>query len=128
MRPLWIVAAIVCGVLALATVASASVRDEIGSVVASMGAVSRASAPPASHPRSFASVPASPSPASAETSVAAEAGEGAPATGTHGAVVSKVARDKDATATKTLGNGKTVTNHGMAVSAVARSQGRTGDH
>jgi hypothetical protein len=39
----------------------------------------------------------------------------------HGEAVSAVAKDKTAVGTKTLKNGKTVTNHGQAVSAVAKS-------
>jgi len=43
------------------------------------------------------------------------------ATATHGSAVSAVAQDQTLVATKTLPNGKTVTNHGQAVAIVARS-------
>ena len=43
------------------------------------------------------------------------------ATATHGSAVSAVAEDQTLVATKTLPNGKTVTNHGQAVAIVARS-------
>lgn len=105
MRPLWIVAAVVCGVLAVASVASASMRDEVRSFVAIV-----ASAPHHS---------TSPSPTPSETTAPQEADDETAAEGNHGAAVSQVATDEEAVATKTLANGKTITNHGVAVSAVA---------
>lgn len=105
MRPLWIVAAVVCGALAVASVASASMRDEVRSFIAIV-----ASAP---HGATL------PSPTPSETSTPQEADDETAAQGNHGAAVSLVAKDEEAVASKTLANGKTITNHGMAVSAVA---------
>ncbi len=47
--------------------------------------------------------------------------ESSTVTATHGQAVSAVAQDQSLVATKTLTNGKTVTNHGQAVALVARS-------
>jgi hypothetical protein len=124
MRALWIVVAIVCGTLAVATIASASVREEVRSLVAAVAAVApdgevTASPSPESSPSATES--STPSPAPSADSAEEEAGE-TEAQGAHGAAVSHVARDKDAVGSKTLSNGKTVTNHGMAVSAVANGK------
>ena len=125
MRPLWIVAAIVCGVLVLAGVASASMRDEVRSLfpaVATVAPVADESWSPSPEPRPSAPESATPSPTLSETTASAEADHQTEAEGNHGAAVSQVARDKEAVATKTLPNGKTITNHGMAVSAMARAK------
>ena len=128
MRPLWIVAAIVCGALALAGVASASMRDEVRSLVATMAAVALVAddaTSPSPEPIPSAPDAATPSPAPSETAATNGADDETEAEGTHGAAVSQVARDKAAVATKTLPSGKTITNHGMAVSAVARANAGT---
>lgn len=124
MRRLWIVVAIVCGTLALAGLASASVRGEVSSLVAAVAAVVpdgdvTASPSPEPSPSATESAPPTPAPSAAS---AEEDADQTGAQGSHGAAVSEVARDKDAVGTKTLANGKTVTNHGMAVSAVARAK------
>ena len=126
MRRLWIVVAIVCGMLALASMASASVRGEVRSIVAAVAAVvpdGDVTASPSPDARPSATESATPTPAPS----AASDQEGADETGaqgSHGAAVSKVAKDKDAVGSKTLANGKTITNHGMAVSAVAHAKAR----
>jgi len=126
MRRLWIVVAIVCGMLALAGMASASMRGEVRSLVAAVAAVmpdgdaSPSPEPSPSAKESTMPIPA-PSAASAEEDVDETGGQGS-----HGAAVSKVAKDKDAAGSKTLANGKTITNHGMAVSAVARAKADSG--
>jgi hypothetical protein len=131
MRPLWVFAIIVCGAFALATVASASMRDEVRSVAAAAADVvtpgDEASPSPAASPAEPSPEPSdSATPVlTPEPSVTAVAGEDGGASGehadNHGAAVSAVAKDKNAVATKTTPSGKTVTNHGQAVSAVARS-------
>ena len=133
MRPLWIVAIIVVGVFALATVASANLRDEVSSAAAATaGLIVSAGdeASPSPEPsesatpepdESAAPVPdesAAPEPDATADEVGDDAGEQAD---NHGAAVSAVAQDKGAVGTKTLANGKTITNHGQAVSTVARS-------
>ena len=122
MRPLWIVAVIVCGMLAVATAASASLREEARSLVVAVAAVADDSTSPSAEPSPSATESTPPSPEPAETPAGGEADDQAEAQGTHGAAVSTVAKDKQAVGTKTLGNGKTVTNHGMAVSAAAHEK------
>jgi len=124
MRRLWIVVAIVCGILAIASVASASVRGEVRSFVAAVAAVvpdGDVTASPSPEPSPSATESATPTPAPSEASAQEDADETG-AQGSHGAAVSKVAKDKDAVGSKTLANGKTITNHGMAVSAVAHAK------
>jgi len=132
MRPLWIVAAIACGMLVLAGVASASMRDEVRSFVAAVAAVvpdGDVTTSPSPEPSPDATEPSTPAPEPSTASTPEEADE-PEAEGTHGAVVSKVAKDEDAVGSKALANGKTITNHGMAVSAVARDKDGDGqaDH
>jgi ABC-type uncharacterized transport system involved in gliding motility auxiliary subunit len=129
MRRLWIVVAIVCGMLALASMASASMRGEVRSFVAAVAAVmpdGDVTASPSPEPSLSATESAMPSPAPSAASAEEDADETG-AQGSHGAAVSTVARDKDAVGSKTLANGKTITNHGMAVSAVARAKAGGGD-
>ena len=125
MRPLWIVAIIVVGVFALATVASANLRDEVSSAAAATaGLIVSAGdeASPSPEPSESATPEpdesAAPEPDATADEIGDDAGEQAD---NHGAVVSAVAQDKGAVGTKTLANGKTITNHGQAVSTVARS-------
>ena len=125
MRPLWIVAIIVVGVFALATVASANLRDEVSSAAAATaGLIVSAGdeASPSPEPSESATPEpdesAAPEPDATADEVGDDAGEQAD---NHGAAVSAVAQDKGAVGTKTLANGKTITNHGQAVSTVARS-------
>ncbi len=128
MRPLWIVAAIVCGVLVLAGVASASMRDEVRSLfpaVTAVAPVADDASSPLPEPGPSAPESATPSPTPSETTVSVKADDETQAEGSHGAAVSQVARNRGAVATKTLPNGKTITNHGMAVSAVARAKAGT---
>ena len=126
MRPLWIIAIVVCGAFALATVASANLRDEVRSVAAAATDVivptgDEASPSPAPSPTEPAPEPsATASPASTPEPDAEADGAGAHPDN-HGAAVSAVAKDKGAVGTKTTPSGKTVTNHGQAVSAVAHS-------
>ncbi len=132
MRPLWIATAIVCGMLVLAGVASASMRDEVRSFVAAVAAVvpdGEVTASPSPEPSPGVTESSTPAPEPSAASAPEEADEPEPQ-GTHGAAVSKVAKDKDAVGSKTLANGKTITNHGMAVSAVARDKDGDGqvDH
>jgi hypothetical protein len=135
MRRLWIVVAIACGMLALASMASASVRGEVRSLVAVVAAVvpdDDVTASPSPEPSPGAAESATPTPAPSAVSAEEDADETG-AQGSHGAAVSKVARDKDAVGSRTLANGKTITNHGMAVSAVARAKagggnGHSGGH
>ena len=122
MRPLWIVAVIVCGMLAVATAASASLREEARSLIVAVAAVADDSTSPSVELSPSATESTPPSPESAEKSAGEEADDQAEAQETHGAAVSAVAKDKQAVGTKTLGNGKTVTNHGMAVSATAHDE------
>ena len=134
MRPLWIITIIVGGVFALATVASASLRDEVRSVAATATAIIVTTGDDASPSPSSDPAPAEPSPEPSDIATLApsvEPGETAVAgddgddqgkhVDNHGAAVSAVARDKDAVGSKTVPSDKTVTNHGQAVSAVARS-------
>jgi len=128
MRPLWITAAIVCGMLALASVASASMRGEVRSFVAAVAATvsdGGVTASPSPEPSPDATESSAPSPAPSATSASEEADEPG-AQGAHGAAVSKVAKDKSAVGSKTLANGKTITNHGMTVSAVAHAKAGDG--
>jgi len=131
MRPLRVVAAVVCGVFVLAGAASASVREEVRSLAGSVAAV--ASMPDDAVP----SLEPSPSDVSPSPDPSLEGTESAPGEETpaslpsetatlarnHGAAVSAVARNKEATGEKTLPNGKVITNHGMAVSAAAHDKG-----
>jgi hypothetical protein len=124
MRPLWIIAVIVCGVFALATAASASVRHEISTAAAavaeSITVPSEDEAP--SSPEPSATVIPTPSPEPSESEEAGDEGDGLGGQpDNHGAAVSAVAGDRDAVGVKTLRNGRTVANHGQAVSAIARS-------
>ena len=132
MRPLWIFAIIVCGVFALATVASANLRDEVRSVAAAATDVivptgdetspSPDPSPTEPSPEPSDSATPAPTPEPDATVMADEEGDAAGAhPDNHGAAVSAVAKDKGAVGTKTTPSGKTVTNHGQAVSAVARS-------
>lgn len=125
MRPLWIVAAIACGVFALAGIASASVREEARSLVATVAAATALPDEASPSPQPSPSGPESPAPTPSETAAPEETEDETPVAGTHGAAVSQVARDKEAVGTKTLRNGKTVTNHGMAVSAAAHTKAGT---
>lgn len=135
MRRLLIVVAIVCCILAIASVASASVRGEVRSFVAAVAAVvpdGDVSASPSPEPSPSATESATPTPAPSAASALEDVDETG-AQGSHGAAVSKVAKDKDAVGSKTLANGKTITNHGMAVSAVAHAKagggnGHSGGH
>ena len=127
MRPLWIIAIIVCGAFALATVASANLRDEVRSVAAAAADVITPTGDEASPSPDASPVEPSPEPSDTATpaptpepDATAAADEGAHPDN-HGAAVSAVAKDKDAVGTKTTPSGKTITNHGQAVSAVARS-------
>jgi hypothetical protein len=121
--------------LALAGMASASVRGEVRSLVAVVAAVvpdDDVTASPSPEPSPGAAESATPTPAPSAVSAEEDADETG-AQGSHGAAVSKVARDKDAVGSRTLANGKTITNHGMAVSAVARAKagggnGHSGGH
>ena len=129
MRRLWIVLAIICGMLALAGMASASVRGEVRSFVAAVAAVvpdTDVTASPSPEPSPSATESATPTPAPSAASAEEDADETG-AKGSHGAAVSKVAKDKDAVGSKTLANGKTITNHGMAVSAVAHAKAGGGN-
>jgi hypothetical protein len=129
MRRLWIVVAIVCGMLTLASLASASVRGEVRSFVAAVAAVAPdddVSPSPSPEPSPSETESATPDPAPSAASAEEDADETG-AQGSHGAAVSKVAKDKDAVGSKTLANGKTITNHGMAVSAVARAKAGDGN-
>jgi hypothetical protein len=123
MRAFWIVVAAVVGVLALATVASASMRDEVRSlvdVVASGLPEPDASGSPIPQPSASATEQSAPEEGVVPPENEGEAEVQGPAeSATHGALVSQVARDRDAVASRTLPNGKTITNHGMAVSAAA---------
>ncbi len=118
-RRILIVAAVLCGVLALAGVASAALRD----VPAGSGEPAVVETP-SSLPSDVPSSP--PAPAPSELPAATDSGDQGTvqteAVGNHGAAVSAVAQDDETVASKTLANGKTITNHGVAVSAVARSQ------
>jgi hypothetical protein len=128
MRRLWIVLAIICGMLALAGMASASVRGEVRSFVAAVAAVvpdGDVTSSPSPEPSPSAPESATPTPAPSAASAEEDADETG-AKGSHGAAVSKVAKDKDAVGSKTLANGKTITNHGMAVSAVAHAKAGSG--
>lgn len=129
MRPFWLVAAIACGVFALAGVASASVREEARSLVATVAAATAvsddASPSPQPSPSGTESPAPTPSPTPSETAAPEEAEDETGAADNHGATVSQVARDKEAVGTKTLRNGKTITNHGMAVSAAAHNKAGT---
>lgn len=124
-RPFWVVAAVIVGVLALASVASASVREEARSLAESVVAIVDDSGSPSPDPSGCASpdseTPASPLSEASEFPLPEASETAAPEN--HGAAVSIVAKDKSAVATRTLKNGKTITNHGAAVSAVARSKG-----
>jgi hypothetical protein len=129
MRRLWIVVALVGGMLAIASMASASVRGEVDSFVAAVAAVvpdGTATASPSPEPSPSATESATPSPTPSAANAQADADETG-AQGSHGAAVSRVAKDKDAVASKTLANGKTITNHGIAVSAVAHAKAGSGN-
>ena len=127
MRRLWIVVAIVCGMLALAGMASASMRGEVRSFVAAVAAVMPdGDVTPSPEPSPSATEPATPTPSPSAASAEEDVDETG-AQGSHGLAVSTVAKDKDAVGSKTLANGKTITNHGMAVSAVARAKAGGGD-
>ncbi|MFA4965645.1 MAG: hypothetical protein WC709_08440 [Thermoleophilia bacterium] len=120
MRPFWIIAIVVCGVFALATVASASVRHEISSAAAAVADTVAAPLGDEASPAPEASTTASPSP-SPEPGDPEDGESQSLQPGNHGAAVSAVAGDPGAVGEKALANGKTITNHGQAVSAVARS-------
>ena len=125
MRRLWIMVVIVCGILAIASVASASVRGEVRSFVAAVAAVvpdAEVTASPSPEPSPSATESATPTPAPSAASALEDAADETGAQGSHGAAVSKVAKDKDAVGSRTLANGKTITNHGMAVSAAAHAK------
>ncbi len=127
MRRLWIVAAIACGVFALAGVASASVREEVRSLASTLATVTElpdgASPSPLSTPaESPTSSPPSSLPSTESPPPSVTPSETPATPSNHGEAVSAVARDKEAAGTKTLPNGKTVTNHGMAVSAAAHDK------
>jgi hypothetical protein len=130
MRPLWIVAIVVCCVFAVASVASADLRDEVtstaGASLALVGVVGDDPVPDPGDPSPVPDESESPVPEPEPSDVADEGnevddGDEADQPANHGAAVSAVAKDKDAAGTKELKNGKTITNHGQAVSAVARS-------
>lgn len=106
MRRILIIVAVASIALALAGVASASIRHDVQSLVAKVAGTSSTAAKPQGN-------------APVER-WDAQAVDSSPAG--HGAAVSVVARDKDAVATKVLPNGKKVTNHGQAVSAAAHSR------
>jgi hypothetical protein len=127
MRPLWIPVAIACGVLAVAGVASAAVREEARSLAATMTAMTPVpdDASPSPEPSPSGTESPTPSPTPSETTAPEEIGDESTAEGNHGAAVSEVARDKEAVGTKTLPNGKTIENHGMAVSAAAHAKADT---
>jgi hypothetical protein len=120
LRRLWIVAVMVCATFAVATAASASLRAQGRSLIMAVAAVADDSTPPTTEPNSSVTQSTPPSPEAIETLAGEVADDQAEAQGTHGAAVSTVAKDKQAVGTKTTGNGKTVTNHGMAVSVAAR--------
>lgn len=129
MRPLGIVAAIACGVLALAGVASASVREEVRSLASTLATVAAPSdaASPSPLSSSLPPEPPLPSPLSMVPSSESPPASPTPNESTddprnHGQAVSAIAKDEEAVGIKTLPNGKTVTNHGMAVSAAARDK------
>ena len=117
MRPLWLVAAIACGVFVLAGAASASVREEALSLASTLAAVTAAPGDGSPSPQATPDAEASPLdetlPMPSETTDPPR---------NHGEAVSAVARDKEAEPSepKVLPNGKTISNHGMAVSEVAR--------
>ena len=127
MRPLWVPVAIACGVLAVAGVASASVREEARSLATTLGAMTAVpdDASPSPQPSPSGTESPTPSPTPSETTAPEETGDETTAEGNHGASVSEVARDKEALGTKTLPNGNTVENHGMAVSAAAHDKAGT---
>ena len=102
MRRILMVAAIALVGLALAGAASASIRHDVRFLVAKVSGASSAPAKP-------------------EQSDAFKKAKDDDRVG-HGASVSAAARDKDAVATKSLPNGKKVTNHGQAVSAAAHAR------
>jgi hypothetical protein len=129
MRPLWIVAAIACGVFAVAGVASASVREEARSLASTLATVAPladgASPSPLPSPSTTESSTPSPLPGASPTEPPTSSPtptETAAPPRNHGEAVSAVARDKEAMGTKTLPNGKTVTNHGMAVREAAHDK------
>jgi len=100
------------------------VRGEVRSFVAAVAAVvpvGDVTASPSPEPSPSEAASATPTPAPSAASAEEDADETG-AKGSHGAAVSKVAKDKDAVGSKTLANGKTITNHGMAVSAVAHAE------
>ena len=118
MRASWIPVAIACGILALAGAASASVREEARALASTWAAVTALpdDASPSPQPSPSGTESPTPSPTPSETTAAV---------GKHGASVSEVARDKEALGEKTLPSGKTIENHGMAVSAAAHDKADT---
>jgi hypothetical protein len=78
-------------------------------------------ASPSPEPSPSEAASATPNPAPNAANAQEDADETG-ARGSHGAAVSKVAKDKDAVGSKTLADGKTITNHDMAVSAVAHAK------
>lgn len=136
MRPLWIVGIAAVVVLMVASVASADMREELRSTAASTVALAEAlTGGDVGLPSPNPAESVDPNPAPDETvapddgvvdDTDGDAADGETVEGNHGALVSAVARDKSAVGTKTLANGKTVTNHGQAVAAAAH-QGKAGE-
>lgn len=126
-RPLWIAAAVIVAVFAMANAASASVREECKSLAESVVAVIDEPSTPAPDPSSSVEPSETPEAESPETSEGepseTPAAEETPEFTNHGEEVSAVARDKSAVGIRTLKNGKTIENHGAAVSAVANGKG-----
>lgn len=122
-RPLWIVAAVIVAVFAMASAASASVREECKSLAESVVAVIDDPSAPAPDPSASVEPSETPEAESSETPEGEPAPEQTPEYKNHGEEVSAVAKDKSAVGTRTLKNGKTIENHGAAVSAVANGKG-----
>jgi hypothetical protein len=120
MRPLWLVVAIACGLLAVANVASASVREEARSLASTLAAVTAAPGDASPSPESI------PYPLSSRVDEVTPAPTATDSPRNHGEAVSEVARNKLAVGEKmiTLGNGevKYIRNHGMAVREAAHDK------
>jgi hypothetical protein len=119
MRSLWIIVLVVVTVLGITSVASASMRDEVGSLVDTVAGLTADDGDIPDEPPAVDDGPpwrAGKDPSGDGTCAATRAQNGhtwrVGEPQNHGAVVSAVARSKDGTAQ----------NHGAAVSAVAKSQ------
>lgn len=125
MRALKILALAVIVALVVAGVASAKVRDGMTTVAETAEDVLSAVTDPSPSATPIGDETASPAPTPSTSESAEPLAEEPPAepemeSTNHGAAVSAVARDKEAVGTWTNPAGKVITNHGKAVSDVAK--------